>query len=203
MPTDVLVNVNFPDCAPDDVKGIAITMQGKRDQDLLRIDARHDGRGNPYYWLTFARKERPKPRDGTDLSALAEQAHLGDGAAARSHRRAVHDAARRGLQMIRDWRRLLPWRRDEARDAMPPDDPKSDRAGREPAFARDESVDRMEFLLSLRRRGISDAAVLRAMDAVPREALRAAGLRRRPPMRTRRCRSPAGRPSASPMWSPT
>ena len=34
---------------------------------------------------------------------------------------------------------------------------------------RDESVDRMEFLLSLRRRGISDAAVLRAIDAVPRE----------------------------------
>jgi protein-L-isoaspartate(D-aspartate) O-methyltransferase len=33
----------------------------------------------------------------------------------------------------------------------------------------DESVDRMEFLLSLRRRGISDQAVLRAIDAVPRE----------------------------------
>ena len=71
MPKDVLVNVNFPDCPPDEVKGIAITMQGKRDQDLLRIDPRHDGRGNPYYWLTFARKERPKPRDGTDLSAVA------------------------------------------------------------------------------------------------------------------------------------
>ena len=71
MPKDVLVNVNFPDCPPDDVKGIAVTTQGKRDQDLLRIDARHDGRGNPYYWLAFARKERPKPRDGTDLSALA------------------------------------------------------------------------------------------------------------------------------------
>jgi len=55
----------------DDVQGVAITMQGKRDQDLLRIDPRHDGRGNPYYWLTFARKERPKPRDGTDLSAVA------------------------------------------------------------------------------------------------------------------------------------
>ncbi len=37
------------------------------------------------------------------------------------------------------------------------------------ASERDESVDRMEFLLSLRRRGISDAAVLRAIDAVPRE----------------------------------
>jgi protein-L-isoaspartate(D-aspartate) O-methyltransferase len=33
----------------------------------------------------------------------------------------------------------------------------------------DESVERMEFMLSLRRRGISDQAVLRAMDQVPRE----------------------------------
>jgi protein-L-isoaspartate(D-aspartate) O-methyltransferase len=32
-----------------------------------------------------------------------------------------------------------------------------------------DSVGRMEFLLSLRRRGISDAAVLRAMDEVPRD----------------------------------
>ena len=33
----------------------------------------------------------------------------------------------------------------------------------------DESVARMEFLLALRRRGIMDQAVLRAMDEVPRE----------------------------------
>jgi protein-L-isoaspartate(D-aspartate) O-methyltransferase len=33
----------------------------------------------------------------------------------------------------------------------------------------DESVERMEFLLTLRRRGISNQAVLRAMDEVPRE----------------------------------
>jgi protein-L-isoaspartate(D-aspartate) O-methyltransferase len=33
----------------------------------------------------------------------------------------------------------------------------------------DDRVGRMEFLLSLRRRGIMDAAVLRAMDEVPRE----------------------------------
>jgi 5'-nucleotidase len=70
IPEGVLVNVNFPDCPPDGVNGIAVTMQGKRDQDLLRIDPRHDGRGNPYYWLMFARKERPKPADGTDLSAM-------------------------------------------------------------------------------------------------------------------------------------
>ena len=33
----------------------------------------------------------------------------------------------------------------------------------------DESVQRMEFMLALRRRGISDQSVLRAMDEVPRE----------------------------------
>jgi len=33
----------------------------------------------------------------------------------------------------------------------------------------DDSVGRMQFLLTLRRRGISDQAVLRAMDEVPRE----------------------------------
>ncbi len=33
----------------------------------------------------------------------------------------------------------------------------------------DDHVERMEFLLTLRRRGISDQAVLRAMDEVPRE----------------------------------
>ena len=40
---------------------------------------------------------------------------------------------------------------------------------KEPTAPRDEKVERMGFLLSLRRRGISDQAVLRAMDAVPRE----------------------------------
>jgi protein-L-isoaspartate(D-aspartate) O-methyltransferase len=33
----------------------------------------------------------------------------------------------------------------------------------------DENVQRMEFMLTLRRRGITDQAVLRAMDEVPRE----------------------------------
>jgi protein-L-isoaspartate(D-aspartate) O-methyltransferase len=33
----------------------------------------------------------------------------------------------------------------------------------------DDSVGRMQFMLTLRRRGIGDAAVLRAMDEVPRE----------------------------------
>jgi 5'-nucleotidase len=49
--TGVLMNVNFPDRAPDDIAGIAVTEQGRRDQDLMKIDQRTDTWGNPYYWL--------------------------------------------------------------------------------------------------------------------------------------------------------
>jgi len=73
IPRNVLVNVNFPDCPADEVKGISISAQGKREQELLRIEARHDGRGNPYYWVAFARRERPEPQNGTDLSAIANK----------------------------------------------------------------------------------------------------------------------------------
>jgi hypothetical protein len=41
----------------------------------------------------FSRKERPKPGEGTDLSAMANRQYFGHRAAARSDRRAVHDAA--------------------------------------------------------------------------------------------------------------
>src|SRR5258708_12526035 len=53
MPKDVLVNVNFPDCAPDDVQGVAITIQRNPDQHLCPIAPRHAGPANPYYRLTF------------------------------------------------------------------------------------------------------------------------------------------------------
>ena len=73
MPRDVLVNVNFPDCPPEEVAGVAITVQGKRDQELLRIDARHDGRGNPYYWIAFGRGGIASATQGSDLAALNEK----------------------------------------------------------------------------------------------------------------------------------
>ena len=72
IPKDVLVNVNFPDCAPDEVAGIAVAVQGKRDQELLRIDARHDGRGNPYFWIAFGRGGIVGAAPGSDLAALNE-----------------------------------------------------------------------------------------------------------------------------------
>ena len=73
MPRDVLVNINFPNCSPDDVAGVAVAVQGKRDQELLRIDARHDGRGNPYYWIAFERGGNPGAAPGSDLAALTEK----------------------------------------------------------------------------------------------------------------------------------
>jgi 5'-nucleotidase len=73
MPRDVLVNINFPDCVPDEVAGVAVTVQGKRDQELLRIDARHDGRGNPYYWIAFGRGGIAGAAQGSDLHALNEK----------------------------------------------------------------------------------------------------------------------------------
>jgi 5'-nucleotidase len=72
MPRDVLVNINFPDCPPGEVKSIAVSSQGKRDKELLRIEPRHDGRGNPYYWIAFYRGVEFKGQNGTDLAALAD-----------------------------------------------------------------------------------------------------------------------------------
>lgn len=68
-PEDVLLNINFPDCSIDDVKGRMVTRQGKRDQSLLNIDARRDPRGRDYYWFDFERR-RSKPEKGTDLWAV-------------------------------------------------------------------------------------------------------------------------------------
>jgi 5'-nucleotidase len=70
IPSGVLVNVNFPDCAPEEVEGVAVCVQGQRNQELLRIDERQDGRGNAYFWVAFE-KRRTEPSNGTDLHAIA------------------------------------------------------------------------------------------------------------------------------------
>ena len=72
VPRDVLINVNFPDCPPDDVRGIAVTAQGRRGQERLQIDERKDGRGNPYYWIAYVRHGFVKAPEGTDLAALED-----------------------------------------------------------------------------------------------------------------------------------
>ena len=71
IPDGVLVNINFPACAPAEVQGVAVAVQGRRDQAVLRVEERHDGRHIPYYWIGFSRKKTP-PAPGSDLAAMVD-----------------------------------------------------------------------------------------------------------------------------------
>jgi 5'-nucleotidase len=70
-PTGSVININFPPRPPQEVAGIAVTRQGRRDQALLNIDKRNDPWGTPYFWFGF---ERPPSKivRGTDLGAIDE-----------------------------------------------------------------------------------------------------------------------------------
>jgi 5'-nucleotidase len=68
-PKDVVVNVNFPDRAPDDVAGVEVTTQGHRDAFQLFAEERKDLRGGTYYWYGYTGK-RSNPPEGTDLRAI-------------------------------------------------------------------------------------------------------------------------------------
>ncbi len=72
IPPGILVNVNFPDADAGAVVGVAVASQGQRNQQLLAIDERRDGRGNPYFWLAIARAPY-EAATGTDLKAVAER----------------------------------------------------------------------------------------------------------------------------------
>lgn len=50
MKNSTLINVNVPNIAPDQIKGIRITRLGVRNYDNL-FEERTDPRGNSYYWL--------------------------------------------------------------------------------------------------------------------------------------------------------
>ena len=70
-PKNVVMNVNFPDCLPDAVKGTQVTFQGFRDEAANHIDRRADLRGNAYYWIGYQGK-LSKPPIGSDLRAIYE-----------------------------------------------------------------------------------------------------------------------------------
>jgi 5'-nucleotidase len=71
IPPEILVNVNFPACRLEDVKGIRVSVQGRRDFNLAALEQRFDGRGKPYYWIGFARS-KSEPANGTDLQAIEQ-----------------------------------------------------------------------------------------------------------------------------------
>jgi 5'-nucleotidase len=66
----VLININFPPVAKP--RGIRVTEQGFRDYGHIRIDARTDPRGFPYYWFGYGR-EVETPAHRTDLEAIRDR----------------------------------------------------------------------------------------------------------------------------------
>ena len=68
MPDWTFMNLNFPNCKPEEVQGIAVTAQGKLDFGI-NVEKRSDGRGYPYYWLKFDARKGDF-REGTDIHAL-------------------------------------------------------------------------------------------------------------------------------------
>jgi len=61
--------VNFPDTAPEAVKGLQYTRQGHRDFQMTGVDRRAHPRGGEYFWLTYGAKKSDPPQ-GTDLRAI-------------------------------------------------------------------------------------------------------------------------------------
>lgn len=70
-PENVLMNVNFPAVAPEEVKGVKVTEQGLRELTGTNIDERVDPRGFTYYWFGLGR-EVGVPGHETDLKAIRE-----------------------------------------------------------------------------------------------------------------------------------
>ena len=70
-PARVLINVNFPDVAPAEVRGIKVVRQGLHDLDDT-LEERIDPRGAPYYWIGTSLPASGAGRRGTDLGATDE-----------------------------------------------------------------------------------------------------------------------------------
>lgn len=68
MDPGTFLNVNFPHCPVDQVKGTMVTHQGKLLHGLF-VEERKDGRGIPYFWIRFGRSPIEAP-EGSDITAL-------------------------------------------------------------------------------------------------------------------------------------
>lgn len=66
-----IININFPDCSIDDVKGIKTCKQGKRLDRFVIVDERQNLRGSTYYWINF-KGTADKPQNGSELEALQQ-----------------------------------------------------------------------------------------------------------------------------------
>jgi 5'-nucleotidase len=70
-PEHTLININFPFAAPEKVRGIAVTSQGRR-AIADNLTERFDPRGRPYYWIGPV-PENGIAEPGTDLAAINDK----------------------------------------------------------------------------------------------------------------------------------
>ncbi len=139
-PRQTLINVNFPDVAPEQVAGIAVTRQGWR-KIGGNLSQRIDPRGRPYYWIgpmneeevecqrcdrTRYRSRRHRRRQGVDHADLA-----------RSHQRRGAGGAAASVP------------------AKPMNAEKNEKLAR--------------LVMELRGEGVNDTRILGAIERVPRE----------------------------------
>jgi 5'-nucleotidase len=68
-PKDVILNINFPFRAPEEITEVEVTRQTFRDVHVRHAEKRTDLRNREYYWMGF-RAERSHPQPGTDLAAI-------------------------------------------------------------------------------------------------------------------------------------
>ncbi|MEK6746915.1 MAG: 5'/3'-nucleotidase SurE [Pseudomonadota bacterium] len=66
--SNTLINMNFPDCAPDKVLGVKVCRQGKRIVNI-KLSERADPKGRPYFWLGGERDNTPE-KTGVDIDYL-------------------------------------------------------------------------------------------------------------------------------------
>lgn len=67
LPEGILLNVNVPNLAPEEIKGVQVTRLGRRQYENF-IDRRLDPRGRAYYWFSGEVTEIDSA-DGTDIAA--------------------------------------------------------------------------------------------------------------------------------------
>jgi 5'-nucleotidase len=68
-PAGTLINVNFPGCPADQVKGVKVVPQGKYDLQSTEIEERTDARQRAYYWIGLRRRKFTPPPD-SDVGAV-------------------------------------------------------------------------------------------------------------------------------------
>jgi len=68
-PAGTLINVNFPACPAEQVKGMKLVPQGKYDLQSTEIEERTDARQRAYYWIGLRRRKATPPSD-SDVGAV-------------------------------------------------------------------------------------------------------------------------------------